>query len=390
MFNKQLSKTIISIDSFVDLSDTLDYFMEDEAFVTTVDYFYLKNYFIPKIFNPKNRLAAENFVNNPTVFKDAAHTDLLKNCDLTEFIIEHKDSLKDYPLLYECTAGFKISDEAAWILMENCQFGSTKLDLNFYSVWMRPFENEDTGSEEFKIRLERALKSKEDRIYDALNEEEVFYGHNEVNKIKTMMKQILEFHLNVAPEVTDYSPFFVNKHFKYFYATLDEKVLFWVVGRMEPEYISRCPVLMPILMYSKNVPANLKPHVEVAKRHFNHREINEKYAHIWKETLDTEDFKELSYNYPHSVEGLFIDLETEWNKNPDNLIEKIKDSYNNCHLENLNKSRVNLFKSYLKKYLEDKYKISIPFPSLHQLLSIHDSINESVDIGFSPMYTDSK
>lgn len=373
MFNKNLSKTLIPVEAFVDMLDMLDDLSNNENFITHIDYYYLKNYFIPKIFKPRNIKAAENFINNPAIFKYSAHMDLLKECDLTDFIIEHRNSLDKYPFLYECTAGFKISDEAAWILMENSQYDSKGLTLNFYSVWMRPFEKEDTHSEKFKQRLERALKAKKDSIYDSFDKEEVFYGHDEVNKINNMMEDILNFHLGIAPQPTNYSPFFINNHFKHTYATLDEKVLFWVLGRTKPKIIPRCPLVIPILLYSKNVPDNLQDHVDKAKRHFDKVVTREKYAHIWRETLNEEEFKQLSFEHPNLIDGLSEGLLEEWETTPDVLIKKVIESYRNCNQEDLNKNRVRVFTRYLKQHLEDKYDVLVPCSSLSQLLSIYDS-----------------
>lgn len=181
------------------------------------------------MFLPRNLLIAEKFVFDKKLFRDACNSDLLINCDLSDFILENKNMLNMYPALFSFASGYQMSDEAAWALMNSSFVELDFYTLNLNSVWFRTFQNESSESKDFSGKLETALTLRKNNILDTLGKEEVFYSHDTVDILNNAIRSILRsFHLALPNENANHN--FI-KHFNQdfnsdYSSTLSKEIIF--------------------------------------------------------------------------------------------------------------------------------------------------------------------
>lgn len=379
MFNKEFTKiqlTEASLESFYKIC-------KDPWFGSHADFneAYIRRYFMPRIFLPRNKEIAEKFVSNKILFKDAAKRDLLKECDLTDFIIEHKNELEKYPSLFSVTSGYKLSDEAAWILMENPQHEDIlhSAIVNVHSVWFRTFEHEDTTSFAFKKRIERAVRWRNYHLRD-LTPENLANKNVFSVRIFDFSQRILNFHLGTAflSRVDSIFGGYIFQIMSQDYPTVDKRTLFWMLSNLESSELYMCAVIAPVLLYSDDVPWYLNKHVEEAKELIREIYGDELKCRIWKELLGSKNFKKLINDYPDLLEAPFVTSNTMWEDDSTDIISDLISVYRSTNNRVLNTSNVKVLKKIIKKQLEKTFNIQIESSPIEQLISIYETSKEKV------------
>lgn len=379
MFNKELTNiqlTEASLESFYKIC-------ADPWFGSHADFneAYIRRYFMPRIFLPRNKEIAEKFVSNKGMFKDAAKRDLLKECNLTDFIIYHKDELEKYPALFSFASGYKMSDEAAWILMENPQHEDILRStfVNVHSIWFRSFENENISSFAFKKRIERAVRWRNYNLRET-TPKELANGSAFNLRIFDVSQRILNFHLGSAflSRVDSIFGGYIFQIMSQDYPTVDKRTLFWVLSNHEPSELFMCAAIAPVLLYSDDVPWYLNKHVEEAKELIRELYGDELKCRIWKELLGKENFNKLIKDYPDLLESPFVTVDTMWDDDSADLIKELISVYRSANKRTLNTSNVKVLKKIIKKQLENIFNIRIETSSLEQLISIYENSKEEV------------
>ena len=375
MFNKELNKIQLTDSSLKVFEDLY----KDPWFGSQADYneAYIRRYFMPKIFLPRNKKIAEKFVSNNKLFGYTAKLDLLKECDLTDFIVEHKDELEKYPFLFRFASGYKMSDEAAWVLMENCQFEPIYYTtiVNIHSIWFRPFENEDTTSVVFKKRLQRAVRWRNHYLKEKFNEKEEKYYSLQVFDVS---QRILNFHLGTAfiSPIDAIFGGYISQTMNQDYPTVDLNTLYWMLSNQKPSELYMCAAITPVLLYADDVPEGLFPHVQEAKTLIHDLCGDEIKCRKWKELLGDERFDLLITDYPDLMESSFVTNKTMWEEPPATIIGGLISAYQGTNKNLLDKSKVKLLRKTIKKQLEGSFNIQIESTSLEQLISIYKSSSE--------------
>lgn len=382
MFNKEFTKiqlTEASLESFYKIC-------RDPWFGSHADFneAYIRRYFMPRIFLPRNKEIAEKFVSNKILFKDAAKRDLLKECDLTDFIIEHKNELEKYPSLFSVTSGYKLSDEAAWILIENPQHEDIirSAIVNVHSVWFRNFEHEDTTSFAFKKRIERAVRWRNYHLRESTSKELVNDTTFNI-RIFDVSQRILNFHLGTAflSRVDSIFGGYVFQTMTQDYPTVDKRTLFWMLSNLKSSELYMCAVIAPVLLYSDDVPWYLNKHVDEAKELIRELYGDELKCRIWKELLGKENFNKLIKDYPDLLEAPFVTADTMWEDDSTYIITKLINDYRSTNKRTLHTSNVKVLKKIIKNQLENIFNIQIESSSIEQLVSIYEtSIEEVIDV----------
>lgn len=375
MFNKFLNLTHMNQDTLDAISKWHFWKMLTDSVLEAA---YLREYVFPKMFLPRNLLIAEKFVSDKQLFKDACNHDLLINCDLSGFILENKNMLNMYPALFSFASGYQMSDEAAWALMNSSFVEPDVHTLNLNSVWFRSFQTESSKSKEFSDKLETALTSRRNNILDALGNEEVLYSHDTVDILNKAIQSILSFHLELPNENANHN--FI-KHFNQdfnsdYSSTLSKEVIFWMMSRLPLEKLHSCLNVLPILVYSENIPENLKSYVEEARKLLKYVNDDETNNRKWKQILGDTDYDKLRLGSPELlVNGFFSTFHEIYENTPKKFIERGIVNYKSYPKEVLDIPRTKVFKKYLKYHLEQEHDMTIKAVSLEQLISIYEASN---------------
>lgn len=381
MFNKNFTNTQLdpkeTIASLIKLSQETN--KGSTEFIVDIEDAYMQRYFLPRIFLKRNFDTAELFVSDEKLFSSYVSYDLLRNCDLTEFILANKDSLEKFPVLFEHGNEYKMSDEAAWVLMENTYYYPDK-ELNkgysfFNSVWFRSFIEENTSSPEFRTRIQDAMRNhsnagllKNKRDYDYMVTLVNYYD------------LIRSFHLGTLPG--DSSREFFNKRVggAFSNASLkDKKFINWVLELItDVNNFGKISYLTPYVLYGEDLTDELRLRFREAALHEMPRLVKgfhgsfKREIRQWREIIGKTGYEQLEKDYFSKTFKLerFVLPEEMW---LDENFYLIVDLLNRTDKKLLDESRYKGFKNYIRHVLEAEFGIKTNFNGLNQMLSIYES-----------------
>lgn len=382
MLDKSLTLTQLNRNSLEALAELC----KDPWFGRKADFkeAYIRRYVMPKFFLPRNKEIAILLVSDKKLFNDLAKRDLLKECDLSDYI---KASYKNNMIyrdraLFRFVSGYKIDDDAAWILMENCSHEEpvAYTALNIHSVWFREFQNEDTGSLEFKRRLERAVRWKNAYIEKKDNRGGIANSYI-VNLEFDTGQRILNFHLGVnyfSPNNDIFSGY-INQSFTDDYPSLPVNLLLWMVGHLTVKDLYSYVVICPVLLYHPDVSEFLNKHVDEAREYIQDLYGDNVKNRIWNELLGTDLFNQLKKDYPDLIDDPFVNNQKMWSSSQE-IIDNILPVWKTEREHTSNESHEKIFKKVVIRYLEKKFDTKIDSPSLSQLLSIYETSKEGAPV----------
>ena len=375
MFNKKFSGVEL---------DTLQVFnmLKEELFsskawaLETSGYrdLYLKKYFLPKFFLPRNNDLGVKFAENELMFSYFADQDLLKECDLTEFILRNKSKIKNLPSLSHYAAGYKMSDEAAWVLMNNPIAPSPETErYNVSSIWFRKFEKEDPKDPVFQEKITKAVERYR-RVHKKA--ETLFTPDKKVLEILFIYSFQLDEPLNRENFLDLDLPVcqsFTNK------TLLSENFYLWYLSNISPDQIFVNREIAPFILYSDKIPTQLFKHfhkeaeegIERMELEFN--SIRTITFNKWKDLIGLENFDKMMNEYFSSYSVNFVtsaDIET---LNDERLIADLIFVYRNVDKSDLNHSQVKVLKRFLNNFLVKKFGVNPTHASLSSLISIFEN-----------------
>lgn len=381
MFNKKFTNTQLDPEeTIVSLKELAEQTSKGTTeFIVDMEDAYMQRYFLPRIFLKRNFETAKRFVSDKKLFTSYASYDLLRDCDLTDFILAHKDSLEKYPVLFEHGTEYEMSDEAAWIVMENMYYSPDR-ELTqgysfFHSIWFRAFTNEDTASPQFRTRIQNALHNHSNKglTENITNREYMVTLVNYYDLIRS-------FHLGVTPG--DSSRELFNKRIGGAFANSslkNKKFITWVLELInDPNDFGKVSYLTPYILYGTDISDELRLKFKDAALHEMprlvkgfHGQFKREIRH-WREMIGKEGYEQLEKDYFSASWGLadFVLPEEMWLNQNFNLII---DLLNRTDKEVLAESRVRGFKNYVRHVLEEEFGVKTSFNGLTQLLSIYEA-----------------
>lgn len=383
MLDKNLTLTQLNRYSLEALAELC----KDPFFGSNADFkeAYIRRYVMPRFFLPRNRKIAELFVSDGKLFNELAKRDLLKNCNLSDYIkssYKKNNNLYRDRALFRFVSGYKIDDEAAWILMENCRHEEpvSYTALNIHSVWFREFQNEDTGSLEFKQRLERAVRWKNAYIEKKDNQGRIANSYI-MNLEFNTGQSILNFHLGVNYFSKKNGVFsgYIKQSFTEDFPSLPANVLLWMVKHLDVQDLYSYAVMCPVLLYHPDVSEYLSAHVDEAKQDIQDLYGDKVKNRIWNELLGADLFNQLKKDYPDLIDDPFVNNQKMWSSSQE-IIDNILPVWKTEREHTSNESHEKIFKKVVIRYLEKKFDMKLEIYSLSQLLSIYETSEEGAPV----------
>lgn len=378
MFDTRLSDFTSPETTITLLLETLnDYSYASEPDVIKT---HLRYYVLPRLM--RNKTMVDAFFEPWNLFEDCAESELLKECDLSDFILRCEDEFILFTLA-KYTSGYQMSDEAAWRLLDKTADKDWDWRwLEFNSVWFRRFQNEDYSDHAFRTRLKDAFQKMADHAINTGGKPDNRWFAEET--IALSLNRVLNFHLDseeydVEPTKHPFS-FNLSSSYNASNIIVNRDVVFWVLNHL-PEVSTQEDVIhfAPVIVYSNEAPVEVKKKWESLARGklSSQKYVTRSEYMIWKEFLTTDEFAQFASEYRHLAEA-YIDKEYLKNLTPAKRIDFLIKIYDMCIYSLTNTSRVKAFEIYLKRHLENEFEMKIERSTLEQLLSIYRTSKESV------------
>lgn len=337
---------------------------------------YLRRYFLPKLFLRRNEEVGLLFTSEYFLFAYYAKSGHLKDCDLSDFIIRNRNYVRKMPALYAFAAGYKMSDEAAWVLLENPVFPDKEKTFLLSSVWFRAFNEKEPN---FENRFEVAL--------------EKFYKIHKLIDVDTNADRIEEIHRMIWSFQFD-KEIIINDSLGLDWeigqsladdVLLSNEVFLWYLKNTEPEHLlGGSRNLAPFILYSPDIPDDIWKKFYTASNDWMKQAGRNSYGMVnltllkLKELIGIDGFSEFLIDLSKRTNTNlfpedFVLAETIWTLDNSNIGRKLIEAYKDTPAHNLYEPRVKVLKRFLKKDLEEKFNITISSNSLYQLISIYES-----------------
>lgn len=383
MFNKHFTDTQLDADSAVEYLKELSNEARNASteFIVDIEDAYMERYFFPRVFLKRNFETAKKFLlsMNGSIFESYATYDFLRQCDLSDFIIEVKDNVDEYPSLFSRAMDYKMSDEAAWILLENSSYspsGYIKFKSSiFHSVWFREFEYEDKDNPQFQARINNAINIHSSfviaqNIEDPELVENIILYYELVRSYHTgslMSPKVIEF-------LSDRASFAFNN------ASLRSKnFINWLLEFLPVDALIKINTVAPYVLYAPDIPAHLKnkfydealnimPKLVTGLHGLFKREIKH-----WRQLIGEEGYEKLRVEYfskPGQLDT-FVLPEEMWNPYGEDAILLMLELYNRTDKKIVDENHFRGLKNYIRHLLEQEFGVKAGFNGLNQLMSIY-------------------
>lgn len=378
MFNKKFSGVELdTLQVFKTLEESL--FSSKTWAADNLGYkdLYLKKYYLPKFFLPRNNDLGLKFAENELIFSHFADQDLLKECDLTDFILRNKNEVKNLPSLSHYAAGYKMSDEAAWVLMNNPVAPSENTErYNVSSIWFRRFEEEDPDDPVFQEKIIKSIeryrrihKKAETLFTPAMKVEEILIIQSFQLNESLNREDFLSLDLSVCQSFTTKT-------------LLNEEFYLWYLSNISADQVFVNREIAPFILYSSIVPPELfkKFYAEadegIYRLNLDFHSTRDVTFSKWKHLLGLENFNKMAKDYFPARVLNFVTSDDLEILDDEALILDLIAVYRKVDPSDLHGSQVKVFKRFLSNVLNKKFGVGSQYGSIEHLISIFENTLE--------------
>lgn len=380
MFNKHFTDTQLDADSVVKALSATSKTATTE-FIVDIEDAYMERYFLPRIFLKRNFETAKKFLlsMNGSVFESYSAYDFLRQCDLSDFILEVKDNVDEYPSLFSRAMDYKMSDEAAWVLLENSSYspsGYIKFKSSiFHSVWFREFEHEDKNDSNFLARINNAIN-----LHSSFVVSQNIEDPELVENIILYYELVRSYHTG-SPMTPTLVNFLTDRaSFAFNNASLRSKhFINWLLEFLPVEALIKINVVVPYVLYAPDIPVHLRNKfydealVVMPKLVTGLHGLFKRGIKHWRQLIGEEGYEKLKVEYfpkPGQLDT-FVLPEEMWNPYDEDAILLMLELYKRTDKKVVDENHFRALKNYIRHLLEQEFGVKTSFNGLNQLMSIY-------------------